>query len=151
MSVRMLTVPPVRRSGAGFTLLELMIVVVIVGILAAVAYPSYLSQVRKSRRADAVQALAQWQQAQERWRANNATYGTTTNMTTATPTGMGLSSTSAGTYYTLAISSNSATGYTLTATAVSGKSQAGDTNCTILTVTVTNGTGVNTPTACWSR
>ena len=148
--------PSARRAAGGFTLLELMIVVVIVGILAAVAYPSYVNYVRKARRADAVQAVAQWQQAQERWRVNNATYGTTTNMTTAPPAGMGLSSTSADSYYTLAITANTATAYTIEATAVSGKSQASDTGCTKMIARVSagqmqyldaNGTSSN----CWAR
>ncbi len=61
----------------GFTLIELMIALVVVGILASIALPSYLDSVRKSRRSDAVTALAQVQQAQERWRSNNAAYTTT--------------------------------------------------------------------------
>lgn len=133
----------------GFTLIEVMITVVIVAILASIAYPSYLSQVRKSRRSDAVQALSQVQQAQERWRANNITY--TSELSTAPPDGLGLLATTSGGYYTLAISSDSATGYVVTATAVSGKSQASDTNCATLTVTVTNGSAVNAPTDCWSK
>ena len=44
----------IRR--AGFSLLELMIVVAIVAILAAIAYPSYQEHLRKGRRA-AAQAL----------------------------------------------------------------------------------------------
>lgn len=138
----------------GFTLIEVMITVVIVAILASIAYPSYMSQVRKSRRSDAVQALSQVQQAQERWRANYTTYSAVlanTAVSPALPNGLGVSATTSGGYYTLAISSNTSTGYVATATAVSGTSQASDTNCTTLTVTVANGSAVNTPTACWSK
>ncbi len=42
---------------AGFTLIELMIVVAIVAILAVIVYPSYTAQVRKARRAEAQQVL----------------------------------------------------------------------------------------------
>lgn len=142
------------RNARGFTLIELMVVVAIVGILASVAYPSFMSQVQKSRRSDAVAALSAFQQAQERWRANNPTYAShaeATALTTATPPGLGLSATSVGGYYTLAVSSNTGTGYTLTATGVTGTSQASDTGCTPLTVTVVNGNATNTPTACWSK
>lgn len=56
------------RVNAGFTLIEVMIVVAIVGILAAVAYPSYIEYVRRSERADAKAALqnaAQWLERQQ--------------------------------------------------------------------------------------
>ena len=128
----------------GFTLIEVMIVIVIVGILASIAYPSYMSQVRKSRRSDAVQALLQVQQAQERWRANITTYSGTVGP-------LGVNANTAGGYYTIALSAATATGYVVTATAVTGKSQAGDTGCTPLTVTVTNGSAVNSEPTCWSK
>lgn len=62
------------RKQAGFTLIELMIVVAIVGILAAVAYPSYQEHVRKARRADAQTALLELGQFMERYYTANGTY-----------------------------------------------------------------------------
>jgi type IV pilus assembly protein PilE len=141
-----------RHGIRGFTLIELLIVVAIVGILGAVAYPSYTSSIRKSRRADAVATLSKVQQAQERWRSNHSTYAGNAQLTTAHPNGLAIPSTTENGYYTVAISGESATGYVVTATAVSGKSQAQDTACTPLVLTVVNGnvTG-NTPTTCWSK
>ncbi|HLY53672.1 MAG TPA: type IV pilin protein [Steroidobacteraceae bacterium] len=46
-----------RAGAAGFTLIELMIVVVIASILLSIAIPSYMSQVRESRRTEAKTAL----------------------------------------------------------------------------------------------
>jgi type IV pilus assembly protein PilE len=151
--------PSRRRACRGFTLVEMMIVLVVIGILATVAYPSYMSQIRKSRRADAVVAIAQIQQAQERWRANCPCYAANLTATnTGCPTvpcaatrGLGLGNASESGYYALALSDVSATTYTVTATATGGRSQAGDTGCTTLTVTVRNGSGVHTPSSCWSR
>ncbi len=130
-----------------------MIAVAIVGILAAVAYPNFASQIRKGRRAEAVQALAQVQQAQERWRSDNPVYATNAQLTTASPNGLALTSNlTAGGFYTLAISGTpTAIGYVATATAVSAKSQSKDVGCTTLTMTVTNGSAANTPTSCWVK
>ena len=59
---------------AGFTLVELMIVVAIVGILAAIAYPSYIESVRKGKRAEGRAALTSLLQQQERFFTQNNTY-----------------------------------------------------------------------------
>jgi len=144
----------ILRHRPGFTLIELLIAVAIVGILAAVALPSYQEQVRKSRRADAVSMVAAVQQAQERWRANNASYGSLADVTRATsavPPGLGLNATSANGYYTLDIAGAAPAGYTITATAVAGTSQALDTGCATLNVVVTNGSPTYTQNQCWSK
>jgi len=71
------------RRHLGFTLLELMIVVAVIAILAMIALPSYQEQVRRGKRAEAVQALGDLQLRQERWRAENPSYGNTTGATAA--------------------------------------------------------------------
>ena len=123
-----------------------MIVVAIVAILAAIVVPNYTQSVLRGRRSEAVESTASVQQAQERWRANNATYAA--NLVT----NLGFSSTqSKSGYYQLAITNNTASGYTLTATAVAGRAQAGDTACTVMTLAVVNGVATSTPAVCWSR
>ena len=78
-----------RRPRRGFTLIEAMIVVAVVAILAAVALPSFMDSIRKGRRSDAFAAISQVQQAQERWRANHASYAD--QLSTAPPDGSNLS------------------------------------------------------------
>jgi type IV pilus assembly protein PilE len=145
---------------AGFSLLELMIVLVIVGILAAVAYPSFQDSVRKGRRSDAFEAISRVQLAQERWRSNEVSYAASiTNAPGDTPPGLGLSASSSDGHYTMALSSVGANGYTLTATAQGGQGQ--DASCKLLGVRVVNGNleygGGNTavdwadPNRCWAR
>ncbi len=116
-----------------------MVVVAVIGILAAVALPSFLDSIRKGRRADAVAALTQVQQAQERWRANLSTYADNTKLTVAPPAGLGLSDTTTGGYYQLALSDVTASGYTVTATAKSGTFQASDSACQKLVLRLAGG------------
>ncbi len=59
---------------AGFTLIEVMIVVAIIGVLAAIAYPSYQEFVAKSRRAEAKTTLIGAQQWMERFYTENFRY-----------------------------------------------------------------------------
>jgi len=123
--------------------------IVVLGILVAIAVPSFSSAIRKSRRADGIQALRAVQLAQERYRSNNPTYGTTVQI-------LGSSTTSPGGWYTLAISSPTATTYTATATAVSGSSQTIDTaaGTSCATLTVNQDVPVFSPagqSACWNQ
>jgi len=59
---------------AGFTLIEIMIVVVIIGVLASIAYPSYQQHVIKSRRAAVASCLLQHAQLMERQYTTALTY-----------------------------------------------------------------------------
>lgn len=74
-----------RRSGQGFTLIELMIVVAVVAILAAVAFPSYQEHVRKSRRAQAKADLVELAQQLERQHTVQNTYAGLTLPFTQSP------------------------------------------------------------------
>ena len=95
---------------AGFTLIELMVVVAVVAILASIAVPSYQEQVRKSRRAQAKADLVEYAQMAERFFTVNNTYAGFTLPTTQSPREGGTA------HYTLAVVPT-ATTFTLTATA----------------------------------
>ena len=129
---------------AGFTMIELMVVVAIAALLMSLALPSYNDSVKRSRRGDAADLVLGVQHAQERWRGLNPTYSSTL-------AALNQPEQSTGGYYRLALSAASGTGYTLTATAVSGKSQASDGGCATLVVTVANGMPAYTPASCWGR
>ena len=63
-----------NKHQAGFTLIELMIVVGIVGILSAIAYPAYTESILKGKRAQARTALAELLQQQERYMTQQNCY-----------------------------------------------------------------------------
>jgi type IV pilus assembly protein PilE len=60
--------------GAGFTLIEMMIVVAIVGILAAIALPSYFNYIKRSRIIEATSALGDIRSQMEKYYMDNRTY-----------------------------------------------------------------------------
>jgi type IV pilus assembly protein PilE len=64
----------VMTRHAGFTLIELMLVVAVVGILAAIAYPSYQEQVRQTRRAEVASVLLENAQLLERHFTRHGAY-----------------------------------------------------------------------------
>ncbi len=129
---------------AGFTLLELMIVVAIIAILASIAFTSYQNNIISSRRTDGRKELQRTATSLEKCRALNGTY--TTNCSIINDASI----TSEEGFYTIAVTLTSST-YSLTASPVSGKSQANDAECTSLTLNnlgQKSGTGTDSS-KCW--
>ena len=126
------------KRALGFTLIELMIVVLVIAVLASLAMSGYQKQVRKSRRAEARQAIADLALKQEKYRSNNATYGTVAQIGGVQTT----------TYYTVALTaaSNTATAYTFTAVPIGD--QVKD-SCGTLSWAMSDAVVTKTPTECW--
>jgi type IV pilus assembly protein PilE len=159
------TTPRRDHAGtSGFTLMELMIVVAVVSILATIALPSFMDSIRKGRRSEAVAALAQVQQEQERWRANNSQY---TNTISDLKVSLDPNNKTSSGYYSVSLAQKSESMYTATAQAVAGTSQSSDTNCSTLRVRLRGGNvqyggcggcalpapdaALSDPNRCWSR
>ena len=146
------------KRNAGFTLLELMMVLAIVAILATVAYPSYLDSVRKARRADGMSAIMNVRLEQQKLRSNCRFYAENfSNVASACGASAAASSilgsnVSDEGHYAIALSNVNAVGYTITATG-QGDQANDDENgvpCTlVLTVSGANPEGVRTPADCW--
>ena len=96
---------------AGFTLIELMIVVAVVAILAAIAYPSYQEQIRKSRRAQAKADLVEYAQVAERVHTVNNSYAPFALPSAQSPREAGSTA-----RYLLQINAATATTFTIVAT-----------------------------------
>ena len=73
-----------KSNLAGFTLIEMMIVVAIIGVLAAIAVPSYKNYTVKSKRAD---MMAEMQNIASNIEAKKLATGTYANVTTTGLTG----------------------------------------------------------------
>ncbi|MFT3907240.1 MAG: type IV pilin protein [Steroidobacteraceae bacterium] len=139
-------------SMAGITLIELLTVMVVIAVLSSLAISSYRRYLLRVNRTDATATLLRIQVAQEKYfLQNNAYVQSLTNISTAPPTGLGVSLGDGGTtprgYYTMAITATDTT-YTITATATGN--QVNDT-AACLTFTIDQ-TGARTPadsTGCW--
>lgn len=146
------------RPHAGFTLIELMIVLAVVAVLATITIPMFQDSVRKSRRADAIAGLNRLQQLQERVRGQQPSYASAVASMPGPP-----AATSPEHHYDLTVDAASAIGYRMTATANAASPQFNDTQCRRLRVDMAGGTitysslnaagDVDTTNAnrCWTR
>ena len=71
------------RNRKGFTLIELLIVVVIIGILAAIAIPKFAATKDKAKLASVKTDLRNMETAQEAYFSDYATYGSFSQLQTA--------------------------------------------------------------------
>ena len=132
-----------KRSTAGFTLIEVLVVTILVAIIAAIALPVYQQQIREARRAEARRMLLDVMNREHRFFADNSFYTTSiTAAPTDTPPGLNFNpAQSENGHYNL-----SALDYQTTPagdpmqvilTATPQGAQAVDTDCATLTLTTT--------------
>lgn len=133
------------RLQAGFTLIELMIVVVVLSVLASIAYASYSNSVVNSRRASASACLLEYAQQLERTYTTRLSYLNVTLPASAC-------STELARFYSFTLNGTpTATTYSIQATPT-GNQAAKDTKCGTLrlnqagTKSVTGAAGAA---ACW--
>lgn len=141
----------VHCRAAGFTLIEILLVVAIVAILAGIALPAYQDSVQKGLRSDAMSGLLDVANRQERLMLDHNTY--TTDMTEL---GFGADpmQTEEGHYTVDAVACGGgsiATCYVLTATPRPSSPQSDDSRCTSFSLDssgVKSATG-STAAQCW--
>jgi len=154
----------VRRQ-AGFTLIELMVVVVIATILLSIAIPSYMKQVQQSRRTEAKTTLLDLAGREESYFSTNG------SGYTKTPASLGYTAfgTFGSGYYSVAVcytgppagaaacppSALTAPSYTITATPLG--SQVNDTQCASFSIDsagkqyALNSAGADNTAYCWAN
>lgn len=141
-----------RKSMRGVTLIELMIVIVVLAILASVAVPGYRRYVMRANRSDAMAALMQLQQAQEKFFIQNGRYALPAEQTPASPNGLGIGATSVHGYYNVALTpALPPNQYRATVTPVAGGGQVADTACASFTINELGDklSSPSAPATCW--
>jgi type IV pilus assembly protein PilE len=114
------------KKTAGFTLIELMIVLAVLSIIVAIGYPSYQEHIKKSRRAEGMGQLLTLADRMERAYSDTGTYPTNVSEIYTATTDSGL--------YTLSIVSANNVSFTISAAPTSVKNQDDD-KCKTFTLT----------------
>lgn len=132
--------PTSAPIAAGFSLIELLIVMAVAAILVVIAYGSYSNEIVRTHRVTAQNAMLEIANRQQQHFISNRSYATT-----LTPLGYSLPTEVAQRYTLTLTADNTATPPTflITMTPVAGSSQDGDGNLTL------NQAGVKTPADKW--
>ena len=144
-------VRPRSRRAAGFTLIELMIVVAIVAILVAVALPSYESYVIRTRRAAAAGCVTDLSAFMERVYAANLRYDQNNGAATTLPTTQCRTDLNATYVFSLPTASLAQRTFVVTATP-QGKQSSDDAECGALSLNQAGAksiSGSGTANKCW--
>ncbi|MFN4116268.1 MAG: type IV pilin protein [Inhella sp.] len=115
-----------RKSQAGFSLVELMIAVAIVGVLAAVAIPSYRDYVRRGQIPDALAALSDYRIKLETYYQDYRNYGVGNDCAVSSSAAWKNFTAPAGSKFAYkCATTDSGQGFLLTATGKTGSAVAG--------------------------
>ena len=149
-----------RQDATGVTAIELVIVLAIVGILAGLSLPAYRDHVLRANRGEARAALLSLATAEEKFYLQCNEYTGALDAAAATacsPGNLRFPTASERGYYTLAVTSADAIGWTATATAVSTLPQYSDTRCRTFQLTsagaktARNSGNLANDSECWNR
>lgn len=136
----------------GFSLLEIIVALVIMSVLLAIAIPGYRSIVLKNGRVEARSALTTLALQQERLRSTCPYYASSIGNAdfcgdSLAKTTVAFKPTSESNRYTLSIRTNGNYDYSILATATGP--QAGDGDCSAMSLTLDKGTQTRGPSQCW--
>lgn len=131
----------------GLSLIEICVGLAVVGLLAALAWPSQQAQLQRARRLDATAALTRLQFAQEQYRSRFGVYSgelAVLSGASSARSGEGL--------YELSLRDAQGGRVTLTAQALSGRSQHSDRECREITLQLNQGQADPGPSGrCWNQ
>jgi Tfp pilus assembly protein PilE len=133
-------------------MLELLITLTLLSIILSIAGASWRSHLTKARRIEAITLLTQLANRQEFYRLKNRRYAEESEINSAQPAGLGLTTTDTNYLLTLTTSGHT---YIASATPRAIGLQARDNECSLFSITsggdrrAENQTGQNTTARCW--